>query len=110
MPGYRVVGINPLPEEAALNLGVYFVSEFIVLSIGGALLVVEYNRNEKQNAIKTAKAAKAEAEFRQSLEDKFNEFDEKLAALHKKVQKIEKQLSYKEIIDKVFKTIFKPSL
>jgi len=39
--GYKFIGVKPLPEEEALQLGVASLSEVIVMGLGAAIVIVE---------------------------------------------------------------------
>ena len=39
--GYKFVGVKSLSEEAALSDGIGYVSEFVVFSVAGVIIVIE---------------------------------------------------------------------
>lgn len=96
MPGYRVVGINPLPKEEALNNGVTIVSEILVFFVAGTILVYEYKVSEESNAAKAAAAAKVQRETKQQLDDRFEVLDTKLLVLADRIQELEKQAAARQ--------------
>jgi hypothetical protein len=84
-----VVTVNPLPKEDALNDGVYLISEFLVFSFAGTVLVYEYKITEDEKAAKSAKTAQNEVDYRQSLRDRFDSLDKKVSMLTDGIQHIE---------------------
>lgn len=89
--GFKVLTINPLVEEEALSQGISFLSEFLVFSVAGTIIVVEFTRSEMKNAQKAEQTKKAEAEFRQYLEDRFANIDQKLESMSKRIEIIEQK-------------------
>jgi hypothetical protein len=69
--GYKVLTVNPLPEEEALMQGIDFLTESFLLSFAAGIVIFEWSRNEAKNALKAREAAEAEANFRIYLEEKF---------------------------------------
>lgn len=94
--GYRVVGVNPLPTEEALNSGVTIASEIIVFCVAGSILVYEYRASEESSAAKTAAANKVAMEAQQQLDDRFETLDTKLLVLAEKLQALEKTIAAQE--------------
>mmetsp|Transcript_22266 Transcript_22266/g.37248 ORF Transcript_22266/g.37248 Transcript_22266/m.37248 type:complete len:167 (+) Transcript_22266:99-599(+) len=90
--GYRVVTINPLPKEDALNSGVSIMSEFIVFSFAGTLVTYEYFVSENEKAVKSAKSAEKEQKYRQSIQDRFSTLDRKSESLAQKLNAIEQAI------------------
>lgn len=87
--GYKILGVNPLPEEEALSRGVNFLSESFVFTVAGTIIIVEYSRSETKNALKAQKAAEEESRFRQYLDDKFAALSADLHFLRDRVEKLE---------------------
>lgn len=61
--GYKFVGVKPLEHDVALSKGVEYVAEFIVIGASGGIIMIEFSRSEKKNAIKAAKQAAKEAKM-----------------------------------------------
>jgi len=89
--GFRVLTINPLAEEEALSQGISFLSEFFVFSVAGGIIIIEFARSELKNAQKAEQTVKAEAEFRQYLEDRFSNLDQKLESMARRIETIEQK-------------------
>lgn len=87
--GYKILGVNPLPEEEALVRGINFLSESFVFVVAGSIIIVEYTRSETKNALKAQQAAESEARFRQYLEGKFDDLSSDLGRLNDKIKKLE---------------------
>jgi optic atrophy 3 protein len=90
--GYKVVGINPLPEEDALSRGINFMSEFLVFSIAGGIIIIEYARSEEKNAQKAEQIRIKEAEFKEYLEQRFSSLDTKLQSLERQIHSQETEI------------------
>lgn len=87
--GFKIKEINPLSEEDALARGISFLSETMVFSVAGGIIIIEFVRSEQKNAEKAEQTKQKEAEFRQYLEDKFDSLDRRLTALESRVERIE---------------------
>ena len=68
--GYKFIGVKPLPTEQALNDGIGYISEMMVISFSATVIVIEYNRSENKNAEKAKKTAEKEALDKKTLEDR----------------------------------------
>ncbi|KAJ1430281.1 optic atrophy 3 protein-domain-containing protein [Ochromonadaceae sp. CCMP2298] len=90
--GYKVVTVKPLPKEDALNDGVGVISEVLVFSFAGFLVAYEYKITEDEKAMKSAKAAQIEADYKQSLQDRFDSLEKNIAVLTDGLQKIEQSV------------------
>jgi hypothetical protein len=87
-----VVTVKPLPKEDALNDGVGVISEVLVFSFAGFLVAYEYKITEDEKAMKSAKAAQVEADYKQSLQDRFDSLEKNIAVLTDGLQKIEQSV------------------
>eukprot|EP01036_Dinobryon_divergens_P023775 gene23775-32160_t len=90
--GYRIVGVKPLPYETAVADGITVISESIMYTIAGSIIIYEYARNESKNAKKAAQAAEQEARFRTDLEEKFANIAAYQSDLNERIAGIEAQL------------------
>lgn len=43
--GYKFVGVKPLAADEALSKGVEYLSEFLVISASGAIIMIEVGRD-----------------------------------------------------------------
>lgn len=91
--GYKILAIEPLPEDEALNTGVDIMSEVFLLVLAASILVFEYARSEANSAAKAALAAKQEQEFRAMLDDRFREADRRLLEMEGKLGRIEEAIA-----------------
>lgn len=87
--GYKVITINPLPDDEALNQGVDFLSESIIFLIGGGVILLEFYKNEKKNQQKALQVEEETKEFRQALEDRFSSLDAKIGELNERLALME---------------------
>lgn len=87
--GYRVVKINPLPVEDARSRGINFVSETFIFTVGVVVMLFEYSRSEAKSALKAAKTAEVEAQFRKYLDEKFNDMDKRINSINARLDEIE---------------------
>ena len=76
--GYKFIGVKPLPPNDAVDVGISYLSDFIVMSIGAAIIIVEYRRGEEKNRIKAEKAAAHEAAARLASEAIFTSIDDRI--------------------------------
>jgi hypothetical protein len=70
--GYKVLTVNPLPEEDALMQGIDFLTESFLVSFAAGIVIFEWSRNEAKNALKAKETTEAEANFKSYIEEKFN--------------------------------------
>mmetsp|Transcript_2739 Transcript_2739/g.4217 ORF Transcript_2739/g.4217 Transcript_2739/m.4217 type:complete len:205 (+) Transcript_2739:984-1598(+) len=103
--GYRIVGVKPLPHDAAVTEGITIISECIMYTVAGSLIIYEYSRNEAKNALKAKVAAEKEAIFRADLDRKFSELQsmhsklsERLDVIESRLQKIQTNQSIEPIV------------
>ena len=61
--GYKFVGVKPLEYDVALSKGVEYIAEFIVIGASGTIIMIEFTRSEKKNAIKAAKQSAKEMQI-----------------------------------------------
>lgn len=87
--GYKILGVNPLPEEEALARGINFLSESFVFVVAGSIIIIEYARSEAKSALKAQQAAEAEAQFRQYLESKFDALSSDIQILNERIKNLE---------------------
>ena len=83
--GYKFLGVKPLPADEAMEMGVSYLADGIVIFLGATIIVIEYTRGEIKNKLKAEKAAIAEAEFKSSLDERFTNIE-------RKIQEIENNL------------------
>lgn len=76
--GYKFLGVKPLPQEEALNNGIGFISEGLVISITACIIVIEYKRSADSAAEKAIIAAAEKAESKRLLEARFTEIENRL--------------------------------
>jgi hypothetical protein len=95
--GYRILKIKPLPEEEAQTNGISIISEAVVYLISGTIIIVEYFRGERNNALKLKKQAEKDAKFESLLNQRFDKFDEKIVALDDKIRKIDQEIIEREV-------------
>ncbi len=76
--GYKFLGVKPLPQEEALNNGIGFISEGLVISITACIIIIEYKRSADSAAEKAIIAAAEKAESRRLLEARFTEIENRL--------------------------------
>jgi len=76
--GYKFLGVKPLPQEEALNNGIGFISEGLVISITACIIIIEYKRSADSAAEKAVIAAAEKAESRRLLEARFTEIENRL--------------------------------
>jgi hypothetical protein len=91
--GYRVLKVKALPETEALTNGISIVSEAIVYFLSGTLIVLEYNRSERKNAMKLKLSAEKEEKFNKYLSETFLKIENKLDDYEKKHSKVEQELT-----------------
>lgn len=80
--GYKFLGVKPLPTEEALEMGVSYIADGVVIVLGATIIIVEYTRGEARNKAKADKAAALDAEQQAALEARF-------ASLHTRMNDIE---------------------
>ena len=80
--GYKFLGVKPLPPKDAMELGVSYIADGIIIFLGGGIIITEYLRGEASNAIKAVKAAEVLAENKAALTAKFDALQSKITALH----------------------------
>lgn len=95
--GYKILGIEPLPEAEALSRGIDIFSEIFIFAVGGSIMVFEYARSEAKSAQKAAAAAKAEADYRAYIENRFVEAEQRIVALESRLVTLEGPKLTKEI-------------
>ena len=76
--GYKFIGVKPLPPNDAVDVGISYLSDIIVMSIGAAIIIVEYKRGEEKNRIKAEKAAANEAAAHLKSEARFTSIDDRI--------------------------------
>lgn len=74
-------GVKPLPAEEALSKGVNFLSESVVFTVAGTIIVLEYNRSETKNIEKAKKMLEKETQDKLVLEQRFQEIQDELEDL-----------------------------
>lgn len=79
--GYKFLGVKPLSPKDAMELGVSYMADGIIIFLGGGIIITEYFRSETSNAIKSEKAALALAENKATLAAKFDVLESKLSVL-----------------------------
>ena len=87
--GYRVIEVDPIPEEDALVKGVEFISEFILFSCAGGILIYEYIKNETKNQLKSFQENKAKEEFLKTLNGQFDSIEVQLSDIKSRLEKLE---------------------
>lgn len=80
--GYKFLGVKPLPTAEAMEMGVSYIADGVVIILGATIIIVEYVKGEARNKAKADKAAALDAEQQAAFEEKF-------AALHRKINDIE---------------------
>jgi optic atrophy 3 protein len=80
--GYKFLGVKPLPTAEAMEMGVSYIADGVVILLGATIIIVEYVKGEARNKAKADKAAALDAEQQAAFEEKF-------AALHRKINDIE---------------------
>lgn len=80
--GYKFLGVKPLSPKDAMELGVSYIADGIIIFLGGGIIITEYLRSEASNAIKSVKAAEVLAENKAALTAKFDALESKISALH----------------------------
>lgn len=81
--GYKVRSITPLESEKAISKGADFLGEAIVFSVGGGVVVWEYNLSKSKEKEKEKKRLREMDNDRERLQAKLNTLDTRLAALEK---------------------------
>ncbi len=79
--GYKFIGVKPLTEEEALKTGVELISETIVFLIAAGIVVFEYDRSERKNALKAEKAAIKERIEKEILESRLSKIESEIIQL-----------------------------
>lgn len=79
--GYRFLGVKPLLKEEALSKGVNFLSESLVFTVAGAVIVVEYARSEAKSAEKSAIANAKEEAYRKAVSDRIEALEQRISDL-----------------------------
>jgi ribosomal protein S2 len=67
--GYKVRSIQPLEKEAALSAGADFIGEAFIFSVGGSLVVWEYNKSKEKDRVKDENNVERERMQEQRLVD-----------------------------------------
>lgn len=73
--GYKFLGVKPLPADEALDMGVSYLADGIVIALGATVIIIEYKRGELKNAIKAEKAAAKEEADKVALEARFSDIE-----------------------------------
>ena len=76
--GYKFLGVKPLPVDEAMEVGVSYLADGIIIFLGATIIIIEYSRNEAKNKIKAEKAAASEAENNANLEARFTVIEQKI--------------------------------
>lgn len=113
--GYKVLTIDPLPNEDALQRGINFVSETFIFSVGAGILVFEYARSEAKSAAKQLKAEQDEAEFRMYLDNKFVNVYDEIKSLHHEIDQLQRriesmeQIQHESVAKRVIRKVLQPT-
>lgn len=67
-----------MPAEDAISKGINFLSETVVFTVAGTIIILEYRRGEAKNLEKARKAAEKEAEDKRELNQRFNSIVERI--------------------------------
>lgn len=84
--GYQFFGVKPLPAEEALNMGVNFLSEFIIFLVGGIVVIVEYRRGEKASEKKAIETRAKEKATKEELDARFDALEQKINSLRAEIE------------------------
>lgn len=76
--GYKFLGVKPLPVDEALDVGVSYLADGIVIFLGATVIIIEYKRGEAKNAVKAEKAAAKELADKLALEARFSDIEQKI--------------------------------
>ena len=91
--GYKFLGVKPLPADEAMEMGVSYLADGIVIFLGATIIVIEYTRGEIKNKLKAEKAAIAEAEFKSSLDERFTNIERKIQEIENNLPLMQQVLS-----------------
>lgn len=80
--GYKVRSIKPLEKEAAISAGADFIGEAFIFSVGGSLVVWEYNKSKDKDRVKEEKNVN-----RERLQE------ERLVDLHSRMESLEQSVN-----------------
>ena len=79
--GYKFLGVKPLSPKDAMELGVSYIADGIIIFLGGGIIITEYLRSETSNVAKAEKAAQVLAESKASLAANFEDLNRKIGVL-----------------------------
>lgn len=92
--GYKFLGVKPLPADEAMEVGVSYLADGIVIFLGATIIIIEYSRGEAKNRIKAEKAAASEAESKAILEARFIEIEQKINDIRNALPLIQQVRAY----------------
>jgi hypothetical protein len=90
--GYKFLGVKPLPKEEAVDLGISYISDGVIISLGAAIIITEYQRGEAKNQAKAAKAAAKEAADKAYIESRFEGLQSRMDSLEQSLAGINERL------------------
>eukprot|EP01031_Cornospumella_fuschlensis_P041124 gene41124-50171_t len=94
--GYRVLNVDPLPEEEALSRGINILSETFVFTVAGTLLTFEYARSEAKSAQKAQQIEEQDRQFRAYLEQRFEAQQRELQGLQTQLTELQESLEQRD--------------
>ncbi len=94
--GYKILRVEPLPEDEALARGINFVSESFIFGVGGGILVFEYQRSEAKTAAKALQAEEDNRRYQEYLDDKFQNLYREIKSISGRLDDIETRLEEQE--------------
>ena len=81
--GYKFLGVKPLGDDEAVDLGVSYIADGVVVAIGATIIIVEYMRSEAKSKAKADKADAVEAELKAALEARFKYLETELSDIRR---------------------------
>lgn len=90
--GYKFIGVKPLPPNDAVDVGISYLSEGIVMGSAASIVIVEFDRGETKNKLKAEKQAAKEAAEKAELEARFRSIDERIQDVEKALPPVGQKL------------------
>jgi membrane protein involved in colicin uptake len=94
--GYKVRSIQPLEKEAALAAGAEFVGEAFIFTVGGAVVVWEYDKSKEKERVKEEDNKMRERRQEERLHDLQTRMTDLEKRVTNNIQNIEELLSILE--------------
>lgn len=94
--GYKVRSIQPLEKEAALAAGAEFVGEAFIFTVGGAVVVWEYDKSKEKERVKEEDNKMRERRQEERLHDLQTRMTDLEKRVTNNIQNIEELLSMLE--------------